>query len=57
MTNRIRNQNKEHIRIHLLALGQAAFIGVAGSAIHASACKRHYNRWLNGCRSRSQAGA
>lgn len=38
-----------------LALGQAPFISVAGSTIHASTCKRHCNRSLNGCRSKSQA--
>lgn len=46
---------KWHLQLNSLALGQTAFISVAGSTIHASTCKGHWNRCLNGCRSRSQA--
>lgn len=46
---------KWHLQLHSLALGQTAFVSVAGSTIHASTCKGHCNRWLNGWRSKSQA--
>lgn len=44
-----------NLQLNSLALGQTAFISVARSTIHASACKRHCDRRLNGCRSKSQA--
>lgn len=44
-----------HIQLNSLALGLTNFISVAGSTIHASTCKGHSDRWLNGCRSRGQA--
>lgn len=41
--------------LHSLAHGQITIISIAGSTIHASACKGHWNRRFNGCRSKSQA--
>ena len=43
------------LQLNSLALGQTTFISVAGSTIHASTCKGHCNRCLNGCRSKGQA--
>lgn len=40
-----------HRQMYSLALGYTTF-GVAGSTIHASACKGHWDTWLNGCRSK-----
>lgn len=46
---------KWRLQMYSLALGHTAFISVAGSTMHASTCKGHWDNWLNGCRSRSQA--
>lgn len=44
-----------HLQLYSLALRQTTFISVAGSTVHASTCKGHWDSRLNGCRSRSQA--
>lgn len=44
-----------HLQLYSLALRQTTFVSVAGSTVHASTCKGHWDSCLNGCRSRSQA--
>lgn len=52
---RIKHWCERHPRLYSLALRQTTFISVAGSTVHASTCKGHWDSCLNGCRSRSQA--